>query len=264
MKRREGTIPLLRPRPSCKMKLPVKLGKEPLIEALFELRFTANAPAASILPGMLFSNLGSGLRIEKLPASELPQQLRNVDPNMMFAPLVRVLWDKLTILISDRSIAVASTLPYIGWKAFQPAILRVLDITRQSGLVTTVERFSLKYTDIIPSTLGNAKSLVRCDLRVGDHDVTGSNFLVRTELTEGKLIHIVNIGSPAVAALVDGTSREGVAIDVDSIQTTGGVPFAEVFDGLASILDSLHDENKRMFFSCLTPEAIEKLEPSYG
>jgi hypothetical protein len=35
-------------------KLPTKLKKEPLVDAVFELRFYSSAPASSIFPGFFF------------------------------------------------------------------------------------------------------------------------------------------------------------------------------------------------------------------
>ena len=70
-------------------KLPLKLGKEPLIEALFEMRFKATAPVSNILPGLLFTKFKGEKKIEKLPAAQLPEELRKVDPSLHYAPLLR-------------------------------------------------------------------------------------------------------------------------------------------------------------------------------
>ncbi len=39
------------------MKLPLKVRKEPLVEAVFEMRFDASLPASNILPGVIFGEL---------------------------------------------------------------------------------------------------------------------------------------------------------------------------------------------------------------
>ena len=108
-------------------KLPLKLGKEPLIEALFEMRFKATAPVSNILPGLLFTKFKGEKKIEKLPAAQLPEELRKVDPSLHYAPLLRIYWDRFMILTSDRSSGLACKMPYPGWNAaFKPrfSILR--------------------------------------------------------------------------------------------------------------------------------------------
>ena len=72
--------------------LPKKLKKEPLIDAVFEVRFTSAFPAGGVLPGLLFGNLDGDKKIEQLPLLQLPQVIRDADPNLRFAPLSRLDW----------------------------------------------------------------------------------------------------------------------------------------------------------------------------
>ena len=99
--------------------LPSKLKKEPIIDALFEMRFTSATSASSIVPGVLFSKLSGDKTIERLPTEQIPKQLLESEPNLRFAPLVRLHWDNFLISIGDRSLAVACKMPYPGWKTFR-------------------------------------------------------------------------------------------------------------------------------------------------
>ncbi len=245
------------------MKLPLKLGKEPLIEAIFEIRFTATLPVSSILPGLMFQGLQGEKLIERLPASELPQQLRNIDPNLRYAPLIRIRWQSFTILISDQSVGLACTIPYPGWGAFKPAILKIVEIVGLAGVIESVERFSLKYTDILPLELGDLDSLVEFDLKIGPYDAAGKNVQIRAEIPKDGLIHLVQLASSGTAKMADGTTREGVALDIDTVALVGNAEFSDFFETLAERVEFGHLENKAMFFACLKQKAIDKLEPVY-
>ena len=130
-------------------KLPIKLGKEPLIDAVFEVRFTGTASASDVLPGFLFGRLEGEKSLERLPTANLPKPVRDADPNLHFAPLTRLRWNNFVISISDRSLLVGCTIPYLGWVAFKPAILQIIHTIHEIGIIKNVNRFSVKYTDII-------------------------------------------------------------------------------------------------------------------
>jgi uncharacterized protein (TIGR04255 family) len=246
-------------------KLPKRLGREPLIEALFEMRFKAKAPVSSILPGLVFTTLkGSNKIIERLPAADLPEPLRKLDPNLRYAPTVRVHWDSFLILSSDQSAGVACKLPYPGWTSgFKPAILQVTELISKAGIVDLIERFSLKYTNIIPTDVGDARSVAKFTLKVGSHDAAGNLFQIRAEIPKDDLISIIQFAADASATLADGSTRKGVAIDIDTIAVFKEIPFPEFFGGLPDQLEKVHSEAKTIFFSCLKPDALAKLEPVY-
>jgi len=71
-------------------KLPKRLGKETIIEALFEIRFTSDMQASDVLTGILYSKIDSPKHIKKLPATEMPTTIRQNDPNLQFASLVKI------------------------------------------------------------------------------------------------------------------------------------------------------------------------------
>ena len=245
-------------------KLPTKLKKEPLIDALFEMRFTSATPASSILPGVLFSKLAANTTIEQLPAAQLPKALLDSEPNLRFAPLVRIHWDKFLVLISDRSLAVGCQMPYPGWGAFKPAILEVVKVLKDVGIVQAVHRFSMKYIDLIPAgSLAEQIASINGTVVLGNHTLKQEVFTLRMEIPKDGMLHAVQITSSAVATLQDGSNKEGVIVDIDTISELNNPDFGYWIGQLSGKLDSLHQANKAMFFECLRPEAIAALEPVY-
>jgi uncharacterized protein (TIGR04255 family) len=243
------------------MKLPKKLGKPPVVDTVFEMRFAAGKPLSNILPGLVLPTF-KGENIERLPAAQIPEALRNADETMKFAPLVRVHWGPFMVLASDRSVGIACKMPYAGWTAYKAAILQIAQIIAETAIVDMIERFSIKYTNII-SGLGKAPTVVDLSLKLGQHDAAQSLFLVRAEIPKEEMICVVQIAAEGTIMLTDGATKTGVVIDVDTLCMGVNLPFSEFSTSLPDRLERIHSETKTMFFSCLKQEALEKLEPVY-
>ena len=244
--------------------LPTKLKKEPLIDAIFELRFSSSDSASNILPGFLFGALDGEKKIERLPAAEMPKQLRDSDPNLQFAPLIRLLWTDYVISIGDHNLSIGCKHPYPGWDAFKKAILGIVDVVKNIQFIQTVNRFSMKYIDIIPAKdLQEQVSLINTSIVIGGHALEKEHFALRIDIPENKIIHIVNVMSSAVAKLQDGSTRNGIIVDIDTIASVQNQEFGQWIGELPEKLDISHLANKKMFFKCLNPETIDSLEPVY-
>jgi uncharacterized protein (TIGR04255 family) len=244
------------------MKLPKKLGRPPIVEAVFEMRFQPAAPLSNILPGLALSQLKAD-RIEKLPAAELPELLRKSDPNLRHAPLVRAHWGNFLILAGDQSAGLACKIPYGGWTAFKGAILNVVRLVAEVRIAQTIERFSIKYTNIVFSDLGKAPDVVNFALKVGKYDAAKHIFSIRAEIPRNGILCIVQIAADAAVTLPDHTTRTGVLVDIDTLRMNLAVPFSTFVDTLADEVEQLHTETKAMFFECLKPDVLKKMEPIY-
>ncbi len=245
-------------------KLPIKLGKEPLIGAIFEMRFSSSTPASDVLPGILFSQLDGDKKLERLSTADLPKPIRDADPNLRFAPLVQLKWGDFLISVGDRSLQVGCKIPYPGWNSFKPVILRVVELVKQIGIIQNVNRFSVKYTDIIPSKdIQEQISLINASIVLANHTLEKENFSLRIEIPEERILHAVNVISSATATLADKSVREGIVIDIDSIINVDNQDFGKWIEQLPDNLEIIHTGNKNMFFKCLPQGTIESLEPVY-
>lgn len=243
--------------------LPTKLNKEPLIDAVFEVRFSSKVPASVILPGFLFNNLGGDNNIESLPMATLPKVVRDANPQLKFAPLSRVDWDLFYINISDFSVSVSCKYPYSGWSKFKPAIREIVDIIAESKIVEEVQRYSMKYVDMIQSSDDEQKvAMINFKVSIADHNLEKEPFQLRIEIPRDGLTNSVQVVSSA-QAVVNGVTMEGLIIDVDTFADQGGVSMQSLLEGFEDKLEAIHLTNKTMFFDCLTSQAIALLEPVY-
>ena len=248
-------------------KLPIKLGKEPLIDAVFQLRFSSIAPASNILPGALYAQLGQGgqgISVQKLPLAHVPEAIRRADPNLQFSPVIKLEWQQYWLLIGDGSIAVSCKLPYPGWSSFRAAVAQVVKEVAKVGIVKTIDRYSLKYVDIVPaSDVQRQVDGLNWQVRVGNHALKAEIAGVRVEIPRGSYRHIVSIQTGGVAEIPGRPPIEGVIVDVDSICKVSETELSKFMADMPANLDDIHTENKAMFFECLTPATLEALDPTY-
>lgn len=241
--------------------LPKSLKKEPLIDAIFEVRFDS-VSIPSFLLGLVYQKLEGQKVIENLPASQIPQMMRDEDLNLRYVPLHRISYDQFYINIGDRCVSVSCKMPYPKWPNFKPIIMRVMNILKESDIINNCERYSLKYIDLLPIIdPGEQVSCLNLNLTLAGYKLKNNFFQIRFEVSENEFQHIIQVTSSATATLSNGETRKGLVIDIDSVANQAGVKFTDFFDKLSQNLEVIHDENKKLFFKCLKQPTINSLEP---
>jgi uncharacterized protein (TIGR04255 family) len=246
-------------------KLPISLRDEPLIDAIFELRFVGQQQLADILPGVLFAAYQGAPKISRLPAAEIPQPVRDSDPNLVFVPILRLDLDGFAISVGARNLVISSKMPYPKWAAFKEFIIGVCGRVANSGIPLELERFSLKYVNLLQGgSVAEQVGKIKMQMAVGDLDYKSGLFSLQLQVTEGEYLHIVSVMTGAVATLPDGTTLAGTILDVDSVCQARGVHISEFVRTSDDRLEQLKQANKGKFFSSLKDEAIEEMGPDYG
>lgn len=247
--------------------LPTVLAREPLVDAIFEVRLNTvnNTPSlADILPGALFSRLNDKPTIHRLPTADIPQPMRAGDPNLRFAPIVRLDFQRHSVSVGDHSFFISCKLPYPKWPAFKEAILEITGQIAASGVHGRVDRYSLKYVNIIEAqSIEDQINKINLSISLGHIDVNNEYFNLQVHRTEGDIIHIMTVVSGAQAKLYDGRLVSGIVVDIDSIRNVNFTDFPSFVSSLAQGVEELRQSNKVRFFDCLTDGAIDEMGPSY-
>jgi uncharacterized protein (TIGR04255 family) len=251
--------------PAVTQQLPSKLAKEPLIDALFEIRFQNVDFVANVLPGFLFHEYSGAVTPVRLPAAEIPKPLRDSDPNLQYAPTQRLDAERYFIAMGDRNLIVNCRLPYPGWADFKSKILDVVGRITKLGTNWGVERYSMKYINLIPArSLPEQFSKIRMSVQLGDIEAQANHLSLQIHHQEDKIIHILQVMVGAEGTLSSGARVTGAVIDVDSIRVVNDPRFDSFSANLAEGIETLRQANKAKFFSCLTKEAIVEMEPTYA
>ena len=243
------------------LRLPTRLKNNPLVGVLFELRFDSNMPLTNLLPGVIFSRLGCS-DIEKTPHAEIPESVKLQNEALMYLPTVKMSWDNYVILMSDRVLVLECRLPYKGWEDFKGKIIKLLAVVSDSQMNINVSRYSLKYIDIVNANEHEKinKSL-KLNFSFGDVELNLASTQIRTETTVDDAAVIIHLAGSAKAEFEDGTTKEGFLLDTDTVFNVNNISLANLLSSFPEKITKLHDINKSLFFSYLTRDGLNELEP---
>ncbi len=137
-------------------KIPTRLNKEPLIEAIWQAQFEPKdgLPVGDLLPGILYSALKvdhPNLQLHRLPTADIPAPVAQIDPSLRFSAKYRMEEPGSPFLfqVGDRIVTMNCRKPYAGWSAFKERMLKLINVIESSGLVPTPRRHSLRYIDLL-------------------------------------------------------------------------------------------------------------------
>ena len=243
-------------------KIPLRLNEEPLIETLWEIRFSSARPSvADLLPGLVFKELPDKYpNIIRLPAADIPAPIVEQDPSLKYVPKIRLEGGNQAVQIGEHVISLSCRRPYPGWETFSKDIRSVIEIVQNIGLIDRLERFSLKYVNLIDIVQPPDLTCLNVDLKIASYSIDIQPVLLRTEIKRNNIVHYIQIVSPAEASLPGEPRLRGVLLDIDSIRHLNENESWSVVD---SQLDDVHLSSKEVFFNLLTPNTIDNLEPEY-
>jgi uncharacterized protein (TIGR04255 family) len=247
--------------------LPKKLANEPLVDAVCEVRVRSQVDLHTILPGLLYSQLGGVGKVEQMPAMSIPEHLRSGRPEFQLTnnSLMRIHWGAYFVTVGTRNVVIGPRLPYRGWGDFRENALKVFQLLLANPFVEAVERYSTKYVNLVPAQqLAEQHNVLDWDIRIGPHRIVGQGTQLRTELRNAQYITIIQLSTGIAIEMVDSKeTRIGSLIDVDTLCNDLHLDVKQFLAELPKRLDHIRHENKVVFFDCLRDSVIEAMGPTY-
>lgn len=249
-------------------RLPTRLGIQVLLEALFEIRFSPKQGAADLLPGILLHAFEEKPRVERLPLADVPQQVRLMQPDLAAQPVVRLVWSTHSIYIGDSLLGIACVLPYPGWKKFKDIIQNLMNNKMIHEVLNSPNRFSVKYVDFLPdSKFPGIQNKLNWQVNIAGESYTGNPITLRTEKSMDGYVCIMEVHSPAQVQLANASqnlTELGTIVSFDLIKNLQpNLNWEDFLKNFDADVEFLHQEGKKKFFDCLTPEVNEMLMPSF-
>ena len=247
-----------------KSQIPVRLQKEPLLEAVWEIRFAAerDVPTGDVLPGVLYQAVHETYPLSlRLAAADIPRLIAQQDESLRYLPTMRLESPDapFAVQIGPRVVTVNCRRPYAGWAAFSARVRVILNLLKTSGLVARAERFSLRYIDLLELDPQPSLASLDVSLRLGGYDLSRQPVQVRTEIADGPFTQVLQVATPVDVTDAQGQRLQGTLVDIDTVHLLGEASW-ELID---ERLDAAHDASKRLFFGLLTQDAVERLGPVY-
>jgi len=244
--------------------LPLRLGKAPLIERVFELRFEpVKEGIAELLPGMIYSTLGADYNeLESLPIVSVPKEAREKDERFRFLPHYQMRGNNRTIQFGNRTIVFSETRPDGGWSDYQQELVKILQAFEETKFIKQTLRFSLKSISVFSDTTEDPLNLLNLSVQLGSKGLESKGFHLRTEIDSlPDTVTILQVIGRAAVQKNGESSKDGMLIDVDAVRILHDELF---WDDKETALTDLHKVQKENFFSLLKESTVNSLDPNWG
>ncbi len=246
-----------------KLRIPKRLKVEPLLEAVWELRFEGHLALDRALLGLFFERLkaaGHSVTIEALPLASVPPNVRGGQEHLRYAPTTVLRYENYAIFIGDRCAALSVVRPYPGWLEYQKTISTLATWLRESGMVSNVEQSTLKYLDFFDYRPDEIFRKLRADIRLGGIKPKPGEFQLQVKVERDGFEGTIRIMNP-MAVTVEGQVRQGLVTDIQlSWKNPGSREFwADLIKDLNKAKNACHE----LFFGLLTEETIKAHKPIY-
>ncbi|MEJ5367970.1 MAG: TIGR04255 family protein [Bryobacteraceae bacterium] len=243
------------------IRIPSRLAKDPLLEAVWELRFSARPGASHVLPGLLYSNFRREFpKIVRLPLADAPDQLVESQPSLWYLPRLRFEGEAKALQVAWKAVTLNFLRPYPGWKVFSSQIADLMAEIRRSEMIEIPERFSFKYLNLLPETDTPWLSLLNVDLRLGAWNVAESPVQIRAQIRSGDFDHTVQIAAPATVDHRGTGLLKGTVVEIETASELRG---ENLWDLLENSLNPAHAACKEAFFTLLRHETVDSLQPEF-
>lgn len=242
--------------------IPVKLNKSPLLQTVFEIRYSGPFPPEALY-GLLFPTIQRhSAQLHETGIQQLPAEIRNVDPNLIYQPYIFSDIGKYRFAIGPKSITFTCLREYDGWDNWKAFIDSFIYDIFTLGIINQVERIGVRYIDGFTDLI---LSNINASLQIASSTVQNAHTSIRTEILDGDslvLLHIANGVYPEHAGLVN---KEGIQaiIDIDCIINLG-IPCESFKTDYQSLLGKAHLINKRYFFGIIKESYLPTFEPIYS
>lgn len=242
--------------------IPIKLNPTPIVSAVVEIKFTPLVPNEAVF-GIIYPLLASQYtQLNKLPILQVPNDIRDRDPNLIFVPHYEFFDknEKLKILVGPRVVAIVfnktDNNEYPGWTEYiENKVLDVNEKIFKSKIIRKIERLAIRYTDFFQSNIfEHTKYQVSSDnksnLGIDEKIQIARNF------KEDDFTHNIVISNNS--EFIMNSKREfGSIIDIDTyIENTENTSI-DFESGYSDLLKKCHILNKNQFFDILKKDYVD-------
>lgn len=230
-----------------KVRLARKLNPAPIIEAIVEIRFDSTLSPGNVIDKLL-QEFGKEYATKNLPLFDIPEGLRDADPQFRYLPVKQLIKDGLIVQIGGRVISFVNKGSYIGWSSLREKVELMIKTLKGANVVSKYLRLGVRYLNIFNlNILENINLLVATPVKqvVGEKlDLSlGLNYKqYKANLRLSNNLHTIQNGEKVI----------GTLIDIDTF--VEGFDEKTVFD----LVDGAHDCEKRIFFALVKQDFIEK------
>lgn len=237
--------------------LPSRIDPCPIVQAVFEIRFTTATPWAQ-LPGRVERLLGDEYVGQELPLFELPNQFKQQIPGSVHLPQYQFHSEHFVVNLAPQMIGLGvQTMKYPGWSVVRTELSTFLDKIVSDGFMEEGARLGIRYSDFFEL---NIFEHIDLDVSVNGKAIKDKDRQFTTVFQEGPMTIRLVLINGAIMENSHGP-RRGSVLDID-------VAFGPLdFDLKTNVLDRFteaHDVIKKLFFGLVTTDMLDAHKPEYA
>lgn len=240
------------------IRIPKRLDKCPLVDALIEIRFNSDLDK-SVIFGFIYGLIKDTYPgpVVKLPLSQIPAQIRDNDPNLQYKPLYRIEGDSTILQIGTDVLCLSSMIPYIGWDVLSEKAITIINKLYGAGVIKNVLRLGHRYVNFFE---GNIEDKLNMSFSFVPQ-YKRENSQIRTEVIDGNYVNTLQYSNSAVyKPTTTAPELKGCLIDIDTFRAYNDDSFAR---SVKHEINAAHISEKTLFYSLLKPDFIKELGPVY-
>lgn len=234
----------------------IKLSKSPIIETTLDIICSFNVPTDVVL-GIMYNSLNNTfgkLSVQGLPVLNLPEQLRENDPNLRNKPTHRIDCEQGIISVGPHIISVSILPPYKNWEDYVGFIKQIIDIIKGLKIIGSIHTLNLRYLNFLKS---NVYDKINLNISIAGNKISYPSTVLRTEIPVdiyGKMINVLQItNSVHVKNEAMGLDDDGSLIDIVVVNKSADL------DNLIDCVIRSHESAKELFFSLLSKDLLKDL-----
>lgn len=240
--------------------VPRKLSDDSIVEALCELRFVSSDLSEIVIGRLADAQPWSNYTKQRMPSSHIPAELRKVDPNLKYAPILTLKSaDPGRLVRIGESILSLHVAPnYCGWSVWRPELSQAIDVLFSKLTNIQVTRIGFRYINAFTAERHKVSGVGSLELIVTAAGVSVENDvnLNFREQIDPQTVVLTRVATPS---FVQGVLPRDASVVVDiDVYTPEGYSSA-ARDEVVSWIDSAHEVEKNSFFSLIPHEILSQL-----
>ena len=236
------------------MKLPKEISPNPIVISTVEVRYKSEISSQKLFP------IVYNLFREVLPEFEqisLPVELKESNPNLKYNPDYVLSNEKYKLSFSDCVISFENQNSYQLWTNYSKFITESINKFFSINHINFIDRIGVRYASVLDKT-EDVNQVLNFNPSINS-DIYKQNFEhFSTKLSIGEISLFLQVYQNAQSTKI-GNKISGVYVDIDASQIGEFKPDNQILD----IINNLHLEEKKLFFSLLKPEFLKSLNPIY-
>jgi uncharacterized protein (TIGR04255 family) len=241
------------------VKLPTNIDPSPLVEAVVDVRFEPSIPPAAVF-GYVYDLIKDRYgNISALPVLQIPEEIREKDPNLFFQPHYRMASTSFVLQLGPRIFNLAALdKGYPGWSLFREEIQLIFDTLSNKGVIGKVIRVGMRYINFFEDNVFHVSNF---SVALRHKSIVNEKTLLRVQFSDNALVTAVQITNDGNLQTAKGL-QQGSVLDLDTFCLNPALT-EKASEGFGNLIETTHQILKKRFFTGLKKEFVASLNPQY-